>query len=478
MTTPEPPLLSEQQAKNLIAEAMAEVYGSETKAPQGAAPCASEVAAVEATLACQEHKLKALEFEDESTFEDTTAFGEVVIPEGMTYQQAYEYLMPRAAYFSADAHKEEMEHLFGNSFVPLGYTAELNGENNILTRHIYGRDLLICKDKKGEVRVFYNMCRHRGHRLAKTDCKQNTLICPYHAWRYRLDGSLVTMPRFKTEDGVEKGDFSLKEVPSVVLGESLIMVHFGDEATVKKEKRTLLHDYHGFQDDTSNYPLKDLKVVATSTYTVQSNWKNLIDNFVEYYHLPTVHPGLVQVSTMGGHVCNQKPGKYIGFQTNPLTSAGMIIDPEEKILGGLLPGVEENGRDRCAQFHAVWPNQFWFLFPNHVFSVIVDPISATESRETAVLMVHKDVDEVRYKKELEELNAYYDEVNGEDIGACEEVQKGLAMTPQDVSTLYVMPYEKTIRRFHQLTMLKMDGRYAGKQRRQDQLEAQKEVGLM
>ena len=68
----------------------------------------------------------------------------------------------------------------------------------------------------------------------------------------------------------------------------------------------------------NEYPLKKCKIVKSKEYRVKANWKLLIDNFIEYYHLPAVHPELVKGSGMDEHICTQESGDYISFKTDPI----------------------------------------------------------------------------------------------------------------------------------------------------------------
>ena len=86
---------------------------------------------------------------------------------------------------------------------------------------------------------------------------------------------------------------------------------------------------------------------------------------------------------MDEHICTQEEGMYIGFKTDPLTSSGLAIDVERKPA---FKNLSEKNK-KAAHFQALFPNTFYFLFPNHLFSIIVDPISPTQSIERAFLIV-------------------------------------------------------------------------------------------
>ena len=182
----------------------------------------------------------------------------------------------------------------------------------------------------------------------------------------------------------------------------------------------------------------------------------MVDNFIEYYHLPAVHPELVKGSGMDEHQCTQKKGKYIGFKTDPLTEAGLPIDVSKKPVFSTLNGYskvsKETSNANAAHFHALFPNMFYFLFPNHIFSIIVTPVSPMESIEKAVLMIEDNTTPpVGWVNELFE---FYDKVNKEDIEICEMVQQGLKCD-QYLGGKLVPKYESTIHRYHKLLINEM-----------------------
>lgn len=149
-----------------------------------------------------------------------------------------------------------------------------------------GRPLLITRDKEGKAHVFLNVCRHRGTRLVEGEDVQCAarLVCPYHAWTYRLDGKLLALPRPETFPGMDKGDFGLKELPSVEAG-GLIWFSPSDNADFG-DARTLGEDFSAFGMDTSYLFRRKL-------HTVKGNWKLIMDAFLESYHVTRLHANTI-----------------------------------------------------------------------------------------------------------------------------------------------------------------------------------------
>ncbi|QSB43713.1 aromatic ring-hydroxylating dioxygenase subunit alpha [Tsuneonella flava] len=145
-----------------------------------------------------------------------------------------------------------------------------------------GRQLLLTRDKAGQIHVFHNVCRHRGTRLVEgteAQCAAR-LVCPYHAWTYRLDGGLIALPRPETFPGMDKSEFSLVELPSCETG-GLIWFSPSDSADFTHAQQV--------GDDMAAFRAQDHFLFGRKTHTVRGNWKLIMDAFLESYHVLRLH---------------------------------------------------------------------------------------------------------------------------------------------------------------------------------------------
>lgn len=217
-----------------------------------------------------------------------------------------------------------------------------------------------------------------------------------------------------------------------------------------------LSEYLGdLPERTAGYRLEEWELARTAQYTVAANCKLVAENFMEYYHLPWVHPGLVKVSPMEAHHRWQGTGMYVGFCTSPI--APDTADGGWQRGLAAISGLSESDAT-SARFAWLFPSVAINILPNRLFIILAQPIGPALTHETTYLLAHPEhADGEDTEQALDDLTRFWDTVNREDIGIVERVQLGLSSTPFPGGRLCYR-FEESLHRFQDMVIDRMVGK--------------------
>ncbi len=336
------------------------------------------------------------------------------------------------AYTSEEFHALEQKQIFQNSWVPCAVLPEVKKPGDVKVVEVGGESIIITRNKEGELRAFYNVCRHRGVQMLDKECtavKSARIRCPYHSWAYDLNGKCLGTPLFEGSDippdmqgmfdmgGVDK--FTKEDYPLFDLHVDswgmLIFIHMGENPPPLTEQ---LGD---LPERFAPYQLEDWEIAATQQFTFDANYKLVGENFMEYYHLPWVHPELIKVSRMEDHYRYQGDGMYTGMMTWPI-SAG-----DEGGWLGLPPfsGLEADQLE-SAKFIWLFPCVALSVMPNHCFIMVTKPQGPHFTIEDTYVMCHPEsLAAEGADKEVQQLVDFWTLVNQQDIDIVAKMHSGI-----------------------------------------------------
>lgn len=324
--------------------------------------------------------------------------------------------LPNECYTDAEHFKREAQAVFFTSWAALGFASDVPQPGDVKPVSFLGQPLLLARDRDGTLRVFQNVCRHRGMILVEEAGNLPRAIrCPYHSWCYELDGRLRTTPHvggpgMSRHDAIKREELGLIEVRSHIwLG--IVFVNLDGKAPeFDVFAADALERYRDF-----DRPLFGGGPESRFTLDVASNWKLAIENAAEGYHLPWVHPGLAAYSRLEDHYPIDIPGLVCGQGT-------VVYDPALK-----FPRFAEQSEQWAtgAEYPILFPNVMIGLHNDHVFGFIVEPVGPEQSREHVQIFyadpeaVSEDWAERRAKNA-----AQWKEIFIEDISSVEGMQRG------------------------------------------------------
>src|SRR4051794_13596796 len=193
------------------------------------------------------------------------------------------HTMPREYYTSPDILVEERERIFARHWNCVGRTSQIARPGDYIVRAVAGESLIILRDRDGELRAFFNVCRHRGTRICREASGQfsETIQCPYHAWTYATDGRLIGAPHMNEVAGFDKQDFPLHQA-AVAEWEGFLFVN------VAKNPQPFVEWFAPMLNRLSRYDLGELRVGHAVSYEVRANWKLVFQNYSECLHCPMI----------------------------------------------------------------------------------------------------------------------------------------------------------------------------------------------
>jgi len=335
--------------------------------------------------------------------------------------------LPSSWYTSAQVFALEKERIFCREWLCVARAEELVEPGAFRVLEVLGESILLVRNREGQLRAFYNVCRHRGSRLCREPPAAGAaavlgggltggrITCPYHRWTYDLDGRLIGAPYLTGEPGFDKALFSLYPVGLECWG-GFVFVHL-----TPARAAPLAAQLGAIPERVARYPLSELRIGHTIRYEVAANWKVICENYNECYHCAGVHPELCAVvpafRERGGANLDwargipHRPGAYT-FTSSGTTSRRAF------------PGLNEDEQVRH-KGELVYPNLFLSLACDHAAVFVLQPRSATRT-DIACHFLFEPFEIAKPGFDPRDATDFWDLVNRQDWAICESVQQGIS----------------------------------------------------
>ena len=340
-------------------------------------------------------------------------------------------------YLDPSVFRYEMDHLFHESWVPIGHESQLPSAGSFFSDEVNGIPVVLVRESDEQVRAFLNVCQHRGTQLCHESygqLKNKNLVCPYHGWKYDLQGNLVAAPNMNDVPGFSLDTFGLNEVELrswngmlFVYSPSLYDQVRCDEPIRQRDYNELLIEKLGFLERI--YPLRENAPTVTLSYEVAANWKLIFQNFNECYHCPSVHPQLSPYSDYRESSNDFEAGGVLGGPMRIRDSADTIsLDGS---LCGALPSALAETERKHARYYTLFPNLFVSLFPDYVMVHRIRPVARDRTIIECDFLFHAETIQSP-SFDPDKASRFWDLTNRQDWEMCERVQKGIATPAFDL----------------------------------------------
>ena len=335
--------------------------------------------------------------------------------------------LPNECYLEGGYTKFERKLLFEDKWVVIGVASNLKQKGEAVPFNLLGIPLIILKDKNDKIRVFHNVCSHRGYKLLNEPCKiKNALRCPYHSWAYDLNGKLVSTPHIggmdkNDADGFVKSRSDLIEVRSYVWLDMIFINISGNQIPFDKYIEPLEKRWSKFWTKEDQNLITHAEDNGYFLLEAKCNWKFAIENYCESYHLPWVHPGLNSYSKLEDHYHIQGlPNRFAGQGSKKY---------EQPIIGNrkfnTFPNWDKS-MTKNSEYVALFPNVMIGLHIDHFYVFWLEPIGMSKTREhMQMYYVGKESANGEELKDLRKENSrFWKDVMMEDVSAIEGMQDG------------------------------------------------------
>jgi choline monooxygenase len=355
-----------------------------------------------------------------------------------------------ASRFYTDAHMLDVERerifrrtwqLVGTLGQPCGNAAAganstertISDPETYFTADVCGEPVVVVRDKQGTLRAFSNVCRHRAGPIALGSGCKNVLRCQYHGWTYTLDGRLIGTPDVDGVEFFDRSTMGMVPLRCEVWGQ-FIFVNFDLNAP------PLAAFLGEIPEKARGFQFEGLEFAERRDYVIDCNWKVYVDNYLEGYHIPIAHPGLMREIDYAQY--RTETFRYHSQQFAPIRTVKAQESGERYYAPATGSGLKE------ALYFWVFPNLMLNIYPDNIQTNVIVPVNHEKTLTIFEWFFH-DPSSPAVRERIQKALAFADEVQQEDILLCDHVQRGLRSATYDRGR-YSVKRENGVHHFHML----------------------------
>ncbi|MEP1765063.1 MAG: SRPBCC family protein [Sulfitobacter sp.] len=322
--------------------------------------------------------------------------------------------MPPSVYTTQEFLDQELEHIFAKDWYCVGRASGLANIGDYTTCELAGQPVIVMRDRDGEIRALSNVCLHRMSTLLEGSGNVRSIVCPYHAWTYNLDGSLRGAPAMTLNKEFCKDQYQL---PTVRCEEWLGFVFI----TLNEAAPSVGQQLSQVEDLVAGYDMTNYTEKFFEEHVWDTNWKVLAENFMESYHLPVCHAGTIGgLSKLEDMIC--PPGlEAFNYHT-------ILKDDSLRIAMAHDKNTRLKGDERRTTFLlAIYPSLLITLTPGYFWYLSLHPKGPNQVHIRFGGGMSDDYnDDDDAQQNFIDLKTLLDDVNVEDRGCTEKVFQGLS----------------------------------------------------
>lgn len=322
----------------------------------------------------------------------------------------------------------EEEKVFGRTWQLVGRVEDLAESGQFVTAEIGAEGIVVVRDGD-TLRGFHNICLHRAGPVAQGCGKRKTMQCRYHGWTYRLDGSLLRAPEMETACDFTADSMHLMPIQVATWGPLVF-------ANLDLKAPPLDHFLEDITERSSKFAVTTMRYVGRKSWLIECNWKAYVDNYLEGYHIPVVHPTLHK--ELDYEEYKVELHRYYSLQHAPIR-AGRGGDRK----------YEAGTAGEEAQYYWLFPNLMLNIYMGQMQTNIVIPRGHDRCEVVFEWYAHTPPADLANDPAWSKLMAFSDEIQAEDIEICEQVQKNLRSRSYDRGR-YSPTRENGVHHFHSL----------------------------